>query len=110
MFDPLTGLIDSSVALHWGKYDFKKYVEKHWETLGPKLQGKIYIWMGDMDQFYLNTGTRGFDDFLKTTNNPKSDAVIEFSPMQGHCTLYSHKEVLLKIQERLNQLNSTDKN
>jgi len=108
MFDPLTGVIDSSVANHWEKYDFKKYVQKHWETLGPKLQGKIYIWMGDMDDFYLNTGTRGFDDFLKTTSNPKSDAVIEFSPMQGHCSQYSHKEVLLKIQERLDQLNSTE--
>ena len=108
MFDPLTGVIDSTVARHWEKYDFKKYVQKHWEELGPKLQGKIYIWMGDMDHFYLNTGTRGFDDFLKTTKNPKSDAIIEFSPMEGHCSLYSHKEVLLKMQKRLEHLKSTN--
>ena len=104
MFDHKTGEIDSLVAQSWEKYDFKRYAEKHWKELGPKLQGKIYIWMGDMDHFYLNTGTRGFDEFLKKTENPKSDAIIEFSPMEGHCSLFSHKEILLKMQKRINHL------
>lgn len=107
MFDAYTGIIDPEVAKSWEKYDFKKYVETNWSVLGPKIQGKIYIWMGDMDHFYLNTGTRGFDDFLKSTSNPKSDAIIEFTPMEGHCSLYSHKEVLLKMQERIDILNKT---
>jgi len=105
LFDPYTGAIDNEVAKSWEKYDFKKYAEANWSVLGPKLEGKVYIWMGDMDHFYLNTGTRGFDDFLKSTSNPKSDAIIEFTPMEGHCSLYSHKVVLLKMQERLEQLN-----
>jgi S-formylglutathione hydrolase FrmB len=105
LFDPYTGVIDTEVAKSWEKYDFKKYAEANWSVLGPKLEGKIYIWMGDMDHFYLNPGTRGFDDFLKSTSNPKSDAIIEFTPMEGHCSLYSHKVVLLKMQERLEQLN-----
>jgi len=105
LFDPYTGAIDPEVAKSWKKYDFKKYAEANWSVLGPKLQGKIYIWMGDMDHFYLNTGTRGFDDFLKSTSNPKSDAIIEFTPMEGHCSLYSHKEVLLKMQKRIDLLN-----
>ncbi len=105
MFDPYTGVIDSEVAKSWEKYDFKKYAEANWSVLGPKLEGKIYIWMGDMDHFYLNTGTRGFDDFLKSTSNPKSDAIIEFTPTEGHCSLYSHKKVLLQMQLRLDTLN-----
>lgn len=104
MFDHLTGKIDSLVASSWEKYDFKRYAEKNWKTLGPKIQGKIYIWMGDMDHFYLNTGTRGFENFLKNTKDPKSDAIIEFSPMEGHCSLFSHKEILLKMNERLKML------
>ncbi len=104
IFDPKTGVIDSLVAKSWEKYDFKRYAAKHWAELGPKLEGKIYIWMGDMDNFYLNTGTRGFDEFIKSTSNPKSDAVIEFTPMEGHCWQYSHKEVLLKIQDRINSI------
>jgi S-formylglutathione hydrolase FrmB len=110
LFDPKTGVIDSEVAEYWKKYDLKIYAKKNWESLGPKLQGKIFIWMGDMDHFYLNTATRAFDDFLKTTENPTSDAKIIFSPMKGHCSEYSHKEVLLKIQERIESLDNEKTN
>ena len=105
LINPYTGKIDHAVADHWKKYDFKLYAKKNWAQLGPKVQGKIFIWMGDMDNFYLNTATRGFDDFIKTTKNPSSDAEIVFSPMEGHCSQYSHKEVLLKIQEKIGRMN-----
>ena len=105
LFDPLTGKIDSSIAEHWKKYDFKYYVKSNWSELGPKLHDKIYIWMGDMDHFYLNPATRAFARFLKQTDQPKSNAVIEFSPMEGHCSQYSYRMVLEMFQERLNDLN-----
>lgn len=105
LFDPITGKLDREVAEHWKKYDFKLYAKENWAELGSKIRGKIYIWMGDMDNFYLNTGTREFDSFLKTTKNPISDAVIEYSAMEGHCSLYSHKKVILQIQERINAIN-----
>lgn len=104
LFDPITGQIDHEVAEHWKKYDFKLYAKENWEELGPKLQGKIYIEMGDMDNFYLNMATRSFDDFLKKMTAPKSDAIIEFSPMTGHCWTFSHQEVLKKIQEKVKEL------
>lgn len=105
LFDPITGDIDSEVAEHWKKYDFKIYAEQNWETLGPKLEDKIYIWMGDMDHFYLNMATRKFSEFLETTKNPKSNAVIEFSPMEGHCSRFSNKLVLQQIQKKLKEIN-----
>ena len=49
------------MAIQWEKYDLKKVLEKNWETLGPKLQGKIWIWTGDMDGLFSNVATR----FLK---------------------------------------------
>jgi enterochelin esterase-like enzyme len=105
LFDPITGDIDSEVAEHWKKYDFKIYTEQNWETLGPKLDGKIYVWMGDMDHFYLNMATRKLSEFLETTENPKSNAVIEFSPMEGHCSRFSDKLVLEQIRKRLSDIN-----
>jgi enterochelin esterase-like enzyme len=105
LFDPVTGEIDSEVAEHWKKYDFKLYAEKNWKTLGPKIEDKIYIWMGDMDHFYLNMATRKFADFLETTENPTSNAVIEFSPYEGHCSRFNHRLVLEQIKERLNEIN-----
>ncbi len=101
LFDPETGEINHDVAEHWKKYDFKHYARENWESLGPKLEGKIYIWMGDMDQFYLNTATRAFSEWIKTTENPKSDAVIEFEPMKGHCQGYNYGLVLTMIQDKL---------
>lgn len=103
LFHPTTGKINPEVADHWKKYDFKKYAQENWETLGPKLQGKIYIWMGDMDQFYLNIATRAFSKFLDQTQNPASDAVIEFEPEAGHCSRFSHKEILMRIAQKLDQ-------
>lgn len=86
LFDPITGKIDRDVADHWKKYDLKLFTQENWAKLGPKLKGKIYIWMGDMDSFYMNTATRIFDEFLQTTESPVSEAVIEFSAMEGHCS------------------------
>ena len=103
LFDPVTGEIDLIVAQYWRKYDFKLYAKKNWKELGPKLQGKIFIWMGDMDNFYLNSATREFASYLNNTTNPASDADIVFSSMEGHCWQYSHKKVLLKIQKKIEQ-------
>jgi len=103
LFDPETGKIDHEIAEHWRKYDLKHYVETNWETLGPKIQGKIWVWMGDMDNFYLNPAIRSFDAMLKKQTNPKSDASINFSPMQGHCSEYNHLKVLNQIKEKLKE-------
>ena len=100
MFDPITGKIDREVAEHWKKYGMKILLEENWEELGPKLQDKIYIWMGDMDNFYLNPATRAFDKFIKNTENPKSNAVIIFEPMKGHCSGFDPKAILEMMEER----------
>jgi hypothetical protein len=104
LFDPQTGLIDRTVAEHWKKYDMKILLQENWAELGPKLQGKIYIWMGDMDNFFLNPATRAFATYIESLTNPVSDAVIEFEAMQGHCTKFNHKDILLKMNDRIEQL------
>lgn len=101
MFDPVTGKIDREVAEYWRKHDLKVFVKNNWETLGPKIQGKIWAWTGDMDNFYLNPALRAFDEMLKTMENPKSDASINFSPMKGHCSEYNEIKVIQQIEEKL---------
>jgi hypothetical protein len=101
IFHPTTGVIDKTVAEEWKKHDLLRHVKDNWKTLGPKVQGKIYVWMGDMDNYYLNNALRDFDAFLKTTNAPKSDAEIIFEPMKGHCDEYSHRRALEQLQAKL---------
>lgn len=104
LFHAVTGEMDTEVSEHWKKYDFLKYAQENWETLGPKIQGKIYVWMGDMDHFYLNMATRSFAEYLETTENPKSDANIEFSAMKGHCTEFSNRKIYKQMVERLEKM------
>lgn len=101
MFDPITGKIDHSIAKQWEKYDLKKVLEKNWSTLGSKLQGKIWIWMGDMDGLYSNVATRFLQKFIDKTENPKSDAKISFTAMAGHGQEWSDKAVLSLIAEKV---------
>lgn len=103
MFDPITGEIDHAIAAQWEKYDLKKILEKNWTTLGPKLQGKIWIWTGDMDGYYSNVATRFLKMYLDKTENPKSDARILFTPMAGHCQEWSDKAVLMMIAEKVSK-------
>ncbi|WP_116126701.1 alpha/beta hydrolase-fold protein [Lewinella sp. IMCC34183] len=99
-YDGVTGTIDPTVVEHWKKYDLLLLAKENWAELGPKVAGKIYVWMGDMDNYYLNNAMRDFDTYLKSATNPTSDAVIEFAPMKGHCTDYSHRRVLEQIAAR----------
>ncbi|SDG55940.1 alpha/beta hydrolase-fold protein [Psychroflexus sediminis] len=108
LFDHETGVIDSTVAAHWENYDLLKYTRANWPSLGPKIQDKIYIWMGDMDNFYLNNAMRLFEAYLSETAAPESNAEIVFSPMKGHCTEYSHRKVLEQIQKRLLALEAVE--
>ena len=103
MIDPVTGKIDHTIARQWEKYDLKKVLAKNWTTLGPKLQGKIWIWMGDMDGLYSNVATRFLKTFLDKTENPKSDAKITFTPMAGHSQEWSDKAVITMVAEKAAQ-------
>ncbi|MDO8836754.1 MAG: hypothetical protein Q7V01_14230, partial [Vicinamibacterales bacterium] len=58
LYDKWTGVIDKSVAAHWREhYDLRHILERDWATLGPKLVGKLHIYMGDQDTFLLEEAT-----------------------------------------------------
>ncbi|MBZ5515851.1 MAG: hypothetical protein LAN62_13600 [Acidobacteriia bacterium] len=87
LWDKSTGKIDHAVAEYMRDhgYDLRYYVEKNWPTLGPQLAGKLHLYCGDMDNYYLNLAVYLFEDSLKKLNNPTSDATFEYGrPMKGH--------------------------
>jgi len=100
-FHPLSGKINKEAVEHWKNYDLLHILTKNWDEFGPKLQGKLWVWMGDMDQFYLNNAMREMDKFLKSTTNPKSDAIINFEATKGHCEEFDHRWVLEMMQEKI---------
>ncbi|MCW5964035.1 MAG: hypothetical protein KIT83_08345 [Bryobacterales bacterium] len=71
LWDPLTGVIDASVAKYWTEnYDLTAILKANWEVLGPKLIGKIHVTMGTKDTFFLEGGVHRMESFLESTKEP----------------------------------------
>jgi hypothetical protein len=64
--------IDSSVAAYWKEhYDLTYIIQRDWPKIGNKLKGKIHIYVGDMDSYYLNNAVYSAEDMLKKLQNPQ---------------------------------------
>ncbi len=86
IFDKVTGKIDSSVATHWREhYDLLHILRRDWAKLGPKLRGKIAIYCGDMDNYYLNNAVYKMEAFLKSAQNPPADSEVAYGDRAEHC-------------------------
>ena len=86
IWDKRTGEIDPAVAKFWrDNYDLRHILERDWNVLGPKLQGKIHIYCGTMDNFYLNNAVYLMEDFLKQTRNPHYDGQVDYGERAEHC-------------------------
>lgn len=86
IFNKETGQIDPAVAEYWKEhFDLRYILERDWATLGPKLKGKIHIYCGDMDNYYLNNAVYLMEDFLKKTNNPFYAGEVAYGDRAEHC-------------------------
>src|SRR6516164_3013015 len=86
IFNKESGDIDHQVAEYWHEhYDLRAILEKNWPTLGPKLQGKIHIYCGSMDTYFLNNAVYLMEDFLKSTKNPPYDGEVKYGDRAEHC-------------------------
>ncbi|MGE3273756.1 MAG: alpha/beta hydrolase-fold protein [Vicinamibacterales bacterium] len=84
LWDPVTGAIDRSVTDHWKRYDLRMYVEDHWSELAPRLRGKIRVFMGDADSYFLNNAARMLETFFAGAT-PGYGGRMVFAPGEGHC-------------------------
>lgn len=81
IFDRKTGAIDLETAKSWEPFDIRLKLEREWATLGPKLKGKIHIYAGEKDTFYLDGAAIRPKDALKKLG---SDAEVEIIPGMPH--------------------------
>ncbi|MEP0270891.1 MAG: alpha/beta hydrolase-fold protein [Balneola sp.] len=86
VWDRLTGKINKEVAEYWREnYDLRYILERDWDKLGPKLQGKINIYCGDMDNYYLNNAVYLMEEFLESTSNPYYEGEVDYGDRAEHC-------------------------
>ncbi len=86
IWDKRTGVIDQEVAAYWREhYDLSHILRRDWATLGPKLRGKLKIYVGDMDNYYLNNAVYLVEEFLTAATDPPADAEIDYGDRAEHC-------------------------
>ncbi|HVG21238.1 MAG TPA: alpha/beta hydrolase-fold protein [Blastocatellia bacterium] len=83
LWDPKTGKINRGAVEHWKKYDLRLVMERNWKTLGPKLRGKITVWVGDADEYFLNNAVHLLDEFLSKAD-PAYGGKIIYGAGKGH--------------------------
>lgn len=85
IFDKVTGVIDKKVAEYWKEhYDLGYILRRDWNKgLGAKLRGKLNLYCGDMDNFYLNNAVYLMEDFLKTTDY---GGEVTYGDRAEHCS------------------------
>ena len=107
IWDRLTGKIDREVVLYMrdNGYDLRYNLEKNWSKIGNDLVGKIHVYCGDMDNYYLNLAVYHLEDFLKAADSPKSEAVFEYGrPMKPHgWQPFTNAELVRMMAARINK-------
>jgi hypothetical protein len=83
LWDGRTGKIDRSVVGHWEKYDLRLVLERNWRVLGPKLRGKLHVWVGEADEYFLNNAVHLLDGFLRRAR-PAYGGKITYGMGKGH--------------------------
>jgi hypothetical protein len=93
IFDKYTGAIDTSVAAYWKEhYDLTYIIKRDWASIGNKLKGKIHIYVGDMDSYYLNNAVYSAEDMLKQLSSPTCSCQVDYGDRAEHCWNGDHTQ------------------
>lgn len=93
IFDKYTGAIDTAVAAYWREhYDLTHIIRRDWSKIGNKLKGKIHIYVGDMDNYYLNNAVYSAEDMLKKLSQPGCGCEVDYGDRAEHCWNGDHSQ------------------
>jgi hypothetical protein len=86
MFDHQTGDVHPEVVAYWhDHYDLAHIVESRWSQLSPSLKGRIHLFVGTADTFYLDGAAHKFEAVL---NRLGADPHFTYIPDRTHFDLY----------------------
>jgi hypothetical protein len=125
IFDKQTGVIDHQVAAYWhDHYDLDAILQRDWDKLGPQLQGKLHLYVGSADTYFLNDAVYLMQDFLDQTGSPGHgvpyQGEVKYGERAEHCwngdphlpnalsRLHYNTMYLPKIMERIQQTAPAD--
>ncbi len=101
-----TGAIDRSVAGYWREnYDLTHIMRRDWHKgLGEKLRGKIHLYVGELDNYFLESAVYLAQEFLESTRNPRFEGVIDYGRRAEHCWNGDHTRPNAESRLRYHQM------
>jgi hypothetical protein len=85
IFDKLTGDIDATVATYWREhFDLSYIIARDWGKLEPKLKGKIHIYVGNGDNYYLTDSVYFGQERLEALR-PSYGGTVAYGDRAEHC-------------------------
>jgi S-formylglutathione hydrolase FrmB len=85
LFNRATGDINPDVARAWQKYDIAAILRRNWTRLGPKLNGKIHLYVGTADDYFLDQPAHLLEQTLRELGGKAS---FNFLPGRTHENVY----------------------
>jgi hypothetical protein len=106
IWDKRTGVIDRAVTEYWKEnFDLSYILRRDWDRgLGKRLEGKINIYVGDMDNYYLNNAVYLVEEFLKQTKNPAFGGEVDYGDRAEHCWNGDHTRPNASSRLRYHQM------
>jgi hypothetical protein len=101
-----TGEIDRNVASYWrDNYDLVHIMRRDWQKgLGEKLRGKIHLYVGELDNYFLESAVYLAQEFLESTSNPRFEGVIDYGRRAEHCWNGDHTRPNAESRLRYHQM------
>jgi S-formylglutathione hydrolase FrmB len=97
LFDAATGRVHTATAKTWERFDIRLVLERNWATLGPKLAGKLHVFAGAKDTFFLEGAVALLKDSLSKLG---SDAEVVIVPDMAHGLYREAVEPMFETIER----------
>jgi S-formylglutathione hydrolase FrmB len=86
IFDKKTGVIDHNVADYWREHsDLTEYLRRNWSRIGNSLRGKLHIYVGLSDNYFLNDAVYRLQDALESFREPTYDGEVAYGQRDEHC-------------------------
>ena len=83
VFDVETGEIDHEAAQAWRAYDISHMLLTRWDELRTSLKGKIHVYAGEVDTFYLEGAVERFRALAEEAGI-LDEMVVEVIPGMAH--------------------------
>ena len=95
-----SGAINPEIFKNWEKYDISSVIVKNWPTLKDNLEGKLHVYVGSEDNFYLEDAVRVMK---KKIDNLNTRFTLEILKGHDHFSIYEDKEVNERINNEIEQ-------